>query len=249
MPVISDVSLPTSLVYVWSFNLWRAEIKMINWLQTKKQTYQHLPWATLSLLTANVLAYIVLAMGYEFSIWNIFVPNEKALANWGQYNRAIMEEGQIYRLGTAMFVHAHIVHLLSNVLFLSIFGIRLEDLRSSRELLAMYFISGLVGNLLTLLWGLEYLSVGASGAVFGVFGANLMFLRRYYRQQMRTAIFIAFIFFTITIGVDTNVLAHAGGLCTGLLLGYWLDRRSMSSSSQLIRPHHRLKRRFRKRRV
>ncbi|MHA2495020.1 MAG: rhomboid family intramembrane serine protease [Candidatus Hodarchaeales archaeon] len=220
---------------------------MIDWLQAKKQAYQHLPWATLSLLIANVIAYTVLVIGYEFSIWNIFVPKEKGLATWGQYNRAIMEEGQIYRLGTALFVHAHIVHLLSNLLFLSIFGIRLEDMRSSRELVAIYFISGLVGNLLTLLWGLEYLSVGASGAVFGVFGGNLMFLRRYYRQQMRTAFFIAFIFFTITIGVDTNVLAHAGGLCTGLLFGYYIGRRSMSSSSQLSRArsrHRKKKRRF-----
>lgn len=211
---------------------------MINWLQTKKLAYQHLPWATLSLLIANLIAYMILAISYEFSIWNIFVLKEEALASWGQYNRAIIEKGQIYRLGTALFVHAHIVHLLSNILFLSIFGMRLEDLRSSRELFAIYFISGLVGNLLTLLWGLEYLSVGASGAVFGVFGGNLMFLRRYYRHQMRTALFIAFIFFTITISVDTNVLAHAGGLCTGLLLGYYIGRRS----SQLSRARSRHRR-------
>ncbi|MFW9915752.1 MAG: rhomboid family intramembrane serine protease [Candidatus Thorarchaeota archaeon] len=214
---------------------------MITWLQAKKQAYQQLPWATLSLLAANVIAYIVLAIGYEFSIWNILVPDEKALASWGQDNRAIIEEGQIYRLGTALFVHANIVHLLSNVLFLVIFGLRFEELRSSRELLLIYLVSGFAGNLLTLLWGTDYLSVGASGAVFGVFGANLMLLRRYYRQQMRTAFFIAFIFFTITISVDTNILAHFGGLCAGLVLGYSLDRRSSSQPSR-TRSRHRRKR-------
>jgi rhomboid protease GluP len=200
------------------------ESEMISWVRGKTQSFEPFPYATMSLVSANVLVYLILAIAYEFSIWNIFAPSEQALAIWGQDNRAIIEGGQIYRLGTAMFVHLHIVHLGSNLLFLLIFGIKLEDLRSSRELLTVYFLSGLVGNLLTLLWGLDYLSVGASGAVFGVFGANLMFLRQYYRQQMRTALFIAFIFFTITIGVDTNVLAHAGGLCAGLLLGYLLER-------------------------
>lgn len=217
---------------------------MFPWLRTRVEPYQNLPLATIGLMVANLIVYIGLAIGYEFSIWNIFVPSEKALTTWGQDNRAIMEGGQIHRLGTAMFVHAHIIHLASNTLFFFMFGIRLEELRSSSELLMIYFASGIAGNLLTLLWGLDYLSVGASGAVFGVFGANLMFLRRYYHHQMRAAFFIAFIFFTITISVDTNVLAHAGGLCTGLLLGYSLDRQSPSSQPFRARQRPRRKRRI-----
>ncbi|MFQ5977536.1 MAG: rhomboid family intramembrane serine protease [Candidatus Heimdallarchaeota archaeon] len=217
---------------------------MLPWLRAKADPYQHLPLATLGLMVANMIVYLGLAIGYEFSIWNIFVPSEEALTTWGQDNRAIMEEGQILRLGTAMFVHAHIIHLASNMLFFFAFGLRLEELRSSSELLTIYFASGIVGNLLTLLWGLDYLSVGASGAVFGVFGANLMFLRRHYQRQMRTALFIAFIFFTITISVDTNVLAHAGGLGTGLLLGYSLDRQSPSSQPFRARQRPRRKRRI-----
>ncbi|MFX0113430.1 MAG: rhomboid family intramembrane serine protease [Candidatus Hodarchaeota archaeon] len=208
---------------------------MINWVRRKTQSFEPFPYATVCLVSTNVIVYLILAIAYEFSIWNIFAPSEQALATWGQDNRAIIEGWQIYRLGTAMFVHLHIVHLGSNVLFLVIFSLRFEELRSSRELLLVYLASGLAGNLLTLLWGPDYLSVGASGAVFGVFGANLIFLRRYYRQQIRTALFIAFIFFTITIGVDTNVFAHAGGLCSGLLLGRFLEQYSRDA------PHYRPK--------
>ena len=197
---------------------------MILLYRTKKWPSSDFPCTTIVLMIANTAAYLFLALCYDPSLSTLFVPKNRALDAWGQNNRAILEQGQFLRLISALFVHAHVLHLLSNLLFLAVFGIRFEELRRPEECALVYFASGLAGNLLSLLWGLDYLSVGASGAIFGLFGADLMLLRREYRHQVRTVFFIAFIFFTITISVDTNVLAHAGGLCTGVLLGYTLDR-------------------------
>ncbi len=197
---------------------------MIDWLQMVIKTDKTAPWATASLLISNTIVYIFLCLFYDFSIWNFFVPSDDALITWGQYNKALFERIEIYRLMTALFVHANILHLASNLLFLTIFGLRFEELRNSKkEFFLIYFCSGIVGNILTLSMGSEYVSVGASGAIFGIFGANLMILRKNYRQQVKSALFVALIFFSMTISVDTNILAHAGGLVTGLIMGYYIN--------------------------
>ena len=104
-------------------------------------------------------------------------------------------------------------------------------------MLGGYFLAGLGGNLLSLLWGPSSVSVGASGAVFGLFGMNIMILRESYRQEMKGVLFFAVIFFMLTISQNTNIFAHAGGLGVGLLVGYfWTEHfRSQPSPSSLKR--------------
>jgi rhomboid protease GluP len=130
-----------------------------------------------------------------------------------------------------MFVHVSIVHLLGNMFFLLIFGLRAEELFSLKEYLLIYFLSGLTGNLLTLLFGLDMVSAGASGAIFGVFGACIIYIRRAIGQSIITALMYAFFLFMINIGPGVNFLAHLGGLAVGLLIGYVLGatrRRSVT---------------------
>ncbi|NIU82458.1 MAG: rhomboid family intramembrane serine protease, partial [Candidatus Thorarchaeota archaeon] len=79
-------------------------------------------------------------------------------------------------LFTAMFVHVHLFHLLGNMLFLLIFGARGEELFSEKEFFFIYLGGGLSGNLLTLLMGPSTVSAGASGAIFGMFGACVIYL-------------------------------------------------------------------------
>jgi len=119
-----------------------------------------------------------------------------------------------------MFVHVDIVHLLGNMLFLLIFGLRAEELFKPVEYILIYLLSGLAGNLLTLLFGPSMVSAGASGAIFGIFGARTIYLRRTFGQSIIGALFYAFFLLMISAGQGVNNLAHFGGVVVGLMLGY-----------------------------
>jgi rhomboid protease GluP len=106
--------------------------------------------------------------------------------------------------------------------FLLIFGLRAEEVFSLKEYLLIYFLSGLAGNMLTLLFGFDMISAGASGAIFGVFGACIIYFRRAIGQSIMSALLYAFFLFMINLGPNVNIFAHLGGLVVGLLIGYML---------------------------
>ncbi|HSV49894.1 MAG TPA: rhomboid family intramembrane serine protease, partial [Candidatus Acidoferrales bacterium] len=63
-------------------------------------------------------------------------------------------------------------------------------------------------------------AVGASGAIFAIFAAAIIYDRRLIKQSILGALVFAFFLFFINIGENTNLLAHFGGLAAGLILGY-----------------------------
>ncbi len=141
-------------------------------------------------------------------------------------------EGQVWRLVTAMFVHGDVIHWLSNMLFLLIYGLRLEELKGSRWVVFIFLLSGFTGNVISLIiMKPEIISLGASGGVFGILGALLVTLRRLYPSQARAMIFLAIIFFILTISVGTNIFSHFGGLASGSLLMY-LETRLLNLNDQ-----------------
>ncbi len=143
---------------------------------------------------------------------------------WGQVNDLVFN-GAYWQLFTSMFIHASIFHLVGNMLFLLIFGLRGEEMFSLPEFLGIYLVGGLVGNLLSLVFGPYFISVGASGAIFALFGACVIYDRRSMRQSILGALIYAFFLFFINIGENVNILAHLGGLGFGLLVGYILASR------------------------
>jgi membrane associated rhomboid family serine protease len=66
------------------------------------------------------------------------------------------------------------------------------------------------------------ISAGASGAIFGMFGAVTIYMRRAISQSIMTALIFAFFLLLISSGAGVNILAHLGGLVAGLLMGYFL---------------------------
>jgi rhomboid protease GluP len=172
---------------------------------------------TYIIIALNVIVYAYTSlMGGDF-----MVTNEYFIVMYGQVNLLVMH-GWYYQLFTAMFIHANITHLLGNMFFLLIFGLRAEEIFSVQEYLLIYLLSGLAGNLLTLLLGPETISVGASGAIFGIFGACIICFRRTIGQSIISALLYAFFLLMINIGPGVNFLAHLGGLAVGLLIGYVL---------------------------
>src|SRR4030042_5047993 len=138
---------------------------------------------TYLLIALNIVVYI-----YTSIIGGNFITTgDLPIFLYGQVNLLVWQ-GWFWQLFTAMFVHANIVHLAGNMFFLLIFGLRAEELFNAKEYLAIYLLSGLAGNLLTLLLGPGMISVGASGAIFGLFGAVTIYIRRAVGQSIINAL-------------------------------------------------------------
>ncbi len=183
------------------------------------------------------LTYIFIAVNVAVYAYTAFLSgsfitiSEEVIAQYGQYNRLVLEYGWYWQLFTAMFVHVNIVHIVGNMLFLLIFGLRAEEMFRPHEYLIIYLLSGFSGNLLTLILPLNYLSAGASGAIFGMFGAVTIYARRAFNQPIIGALAYAFILLVLSAGMRVNVFAHFGGLVVGLLMGYGLAETRLSKKA------------------
>ncbi|MET8827662.1 rhomboid family intramembrane serine protease [Streptomyces sp. NPDC004610] len=142
-------------------------------------------------------------------------------------------EGQWYRLVTAMFAHQEIWHIAFNMLSLWWLGGPLEQALGRVRYLALYLVSGLAGSALTyLLAAPGSASLGASGAIFGLFGATAVLMRRLsYDMRPILALLAINLIFTFTwSGIAWQ--AHIGGLVAGVIVGYAMvhaprERRSL----------------------
>lgn len=150
------------------------------------------------------------------------------MLKWGAaYPPLIIENREIYRLFTSMFLHFGIENLINNMLVLFVLGSRLERVIGHLKFALIYLLGGLAGNLISLWMELRQMdwavSAGASGAVFAVMGAMLFVVLRNRgriadlsaRQILIMAVFSLYFGFASS-GVDNA--AHLGGLLAGFLL-------------------------------
>jgi len=186
---------------------------------------------TYILIALNIIVYFYTSViGGNFMQTNI-----EMILLYGQVNVFVLQYGWYWQLFTAMFVHVNIMHIVGNMLFLLIFGLRAEEMFSIREYLLIYFLGGLAGNLLSLLFGpLAPPSAGASGAIFGMFGASIIYIRRVFHQSIITALLYAFFLLIINLAPNVNYLAHLGGLAVGLAIGYLLATRRKPATKYAI---------------
>lgn len=157
---------------------------------------------------------------------NVVTMDERVLMVLGQANDLAVN-GAYWQFITSMFVHADIVHFLGNMVFLIYYGRAADLIFSGRILLLIYMVSGLFGNLLSLLLGPFALSVGASGAIFGIMGAYLSYSGRISPDSMGLALAYSAFFFIFNIGAGVNLYSHLGGLVVGLLIGYTIAKKSL----------------------
>jgi len=141
--------------------------------------------------------------------------------SYGQFNLAVIARGWYWQLFTSMFVHVHLPHLIMNMFFLLIFGLRAEDLFKGREFLFIYIASGLAGNILTLLQPLLTVSAGASGAIFGIFSASVIYMRKIFNMSVFSGLVYSLLFLLLSVSEGVNLFAHLGGLVAGLVIGYF----------------------------
>ena len=159
---------------------------------------------------------------------DVFLIQSELLVLVGQYNLKVYS-GHVYMLITSIFVHAGFLHFLSNSLFLFIYGLRAEERFFSWQYYIIFLVSGLMGSLLTLALGPFTISVGASGGIFGLLGADLILAYEENRTQaLWTYLGMGGIFLAISGGINVNFLAHAIGLVSGVLLPLFVLKKRKS---------------------
>ena len=177
--------------------------------------------ATMALILINVLVFIAVEFtGTSQDAWHV-------LEYGAAYTPYIIQNGEVYRLFTSMFLHFGIEHLVNNMLVLFVLGSRLERVIGKIRFLLIYLLGGIAGNVVSLFLELKMqefsVSAGASGAVFAVMGAMIYIVIRNkgwlgdlsMRQILVMAAFSLYFGFAST-GVDNT--AHVGGMVSGFFL-------------------------------
>lgn len=149
----------------------------------------------------------------------------------GANNRSLVMNGEVWRLVAALFLHANLLHILFNMYALYSIGEEIEYVFGTKKFLIVYFVSGILSNLSSVVFS-NNISVGASGAIFGLLGfllykkwkeRDLMLYGQSLNIDMKALIMVIGIniFFGLSVpGIDNY--AHIGGLVSGFLLGIFI---------------------------
>lgn len=138
-------------------------------------------------------------------------------------NFVLVQNAGWYRLFTCMFMHADILHIIFNMWALYVLGCQVERYYGTRKFLLIYFISGLLGSLFSCVFMAENIvSIGASGAIFGLLGSIAYFTYNYratlngiFRSNILPVIILNLAIGFMSSSIDVS--AHIGGLIAGIL--------------------------------
>lgn len=181
--------------------------------------------ATKALLLALLAVFAVeVALGGP----NAFLagPPERTLIRLGALQPFLIANGQYWRLFSAIFLHAGLLHIGFNAYALWIFGAFTESVLGRTRFLVIFFVTGFAASATSYAFGpVQTVGVGASGAIFGVFGAFIAynFRRRHLPQaqaQLRWALTLIVLNALLAFGFPgIDWRAHVGGLVSGFLAG------------------------------
>lgn len=187
------------------------------------------PLVTYVLVAINILIYILpVIYGNNFNFFTKFCL-------YAPYVR----DGEYYRLITSSFLHANILHLVCNMYVLFTLGSQLESFIGKFKYTIVYFFSAITASLMSMTFLKDGISVGASGAIFGIMGAMLYFgfhYRVYLGNALKTSLIPAVVLnlilgFTID-GIDN--FAHIGGLIGGVLMNIGLGVKYKTSTFEKV---------------
>jgi rhomboid protease GluP len=196
------------------------------------------PVVTYALIAINLLIFVAMM----FSQASLLMPTPQEAIRWGADFGPLTFNGQWWRIITCCFVHFGFIHVAMNMFILFQVGIFTEKLFGNVRFLLLYLLAGVGGSLASLAVHPLSASAGASGAVFGVYGALLGFLliQRGVVPSASAASIAksAGIFLVINVfyglrSAGTDMTAHGGGLLTGFVVGCLLARPLFASGQRL----------------
>ena len=205
-----------------------GEVNKINQKQAEDLFAKKDPIITKILITINIVIFILqLVLGWD------------VVANFGANYAPFVKSGKFYVLFTSMFIHGNLIHLLFNMYALYIIGPQVESFYGRIKYLAIYFGSGILGALLSDIFLQNSISVGASGAIFGLL-SSIVYFGYHYRAYLDTVIksqIMPLIIFNIFLGIvipNIDTFCHIGGLIGGVLVSMACGIKYKSSKSERI---------------
>jgi rhomboid protease GluP len=199
-------------------------------------------------LIQPIVTYVLLAINIVvFALGTLNPDVQISLFTFGVSSpREVLLGGDYYRLITAMFLHGGLMHIFFNAYALYVIGAYVERLFGHARFAVIYLLGGVAGSILSVIMGdlgQNIGSVGASGAVFAIFGAEMVYLYRHRellgqrgRDQLRNLLVLLAVNFFI--GVVSGVpgarvridnWAHLGGLLGGLVLTWFIGPRFVAA--------------------
>jgi membrane associated rhomboid family serine protease len=174
------------------------------------------------------------------------------LITYGAKENDLILHGQYWRFITPIFLHVNALHIGLNMLNLAVMGVFLERLVGHLRFLLIYLVTGVVSIIASFYFAPQDVSVGASGAIFGLVGAYSLFVLMHRRAFRGGGIFalpwlVAVIGLNLSIGLfvqNVDNYAHLGGLASGCLLGWWFTPLYRLSNTHAFVDMHSLSRRW-----
>lgn len=211
-----------------------------NKTEKKNKLYENIfkpkmPIVTNIIITICVLLFIVVVFNTKNDLSAV------NLLKYGANFRDYIQAGEWYRLFTCIFLHAGLLHLLLNMYALKIVGSQVESFLGKVKFIVIFIVSGLIGSLFSAIFS-DAVSVGASGAIFGLLGA-LLYFTYHYRLVLGNSLkyeIIPIILFNLFIGLfipGVDIFAHLGGAIGGVFVTMALgvpgkeNKRSMINGS------------------
>jgi len=182
------------------------------------------PTVTYILMGIIIFVFSLQALSLSININGIDLP-----AFYGDKVNSLIAQGQVWRLFTPIFLHASLLHVGFNLYALYVLGPGLERFYGHKRFLALFILSGFAGNVMSFLFSTAP-SLGASTAIFGLIGAEGVFLYQNReilgesaRQGLRNVIVIALINLFIGFAPGSNIdnWGHIGGLLGGALFAWF----------------------------
>ena len=185
------------------------------------------PIVAISLILLNAAVFILTAARGA-------LESEASIISAGALFQPLVVQGEIWRLASAMFLHGGVDHLFGNAIGLYIFGMAAEHAYGRGQMFAIYLLAGLAGSILSVAVNTGP-SVGASGAIFGLLGAMIIFFAKYrdylhVRDKRVGNVLLIWAGFSIVWAYSDPIIdnaAHVGGLIGGAFAGMWLTPRMM----------------------
>lgn len=197
----------------------------INSLKKPKSKLDKKAKVTYTLIAINIFMYIITAILSK----NVFTSDINVLIYLGAKYNPLIREGQYYRLITCGFLHGGLIHVALNMYALYAIGPIVETFIGKFKYIIIYFSSLILSSLFSFIFS-EGVSIGASGAIFGLFGACLIIgiknksrIGKGFYQNILSVIIVNLILgFTIS---NIDNFAHVGGLIAGIGITFILMKK------------------------
>jgi len=202
----------------WQPGMFGMAPKLQRWFGAQLDLIPLITYACVGLYVASLLLDLS-ALGRSFSLFSFLAPGTRALYQLGMTGGPVWRDGWWWTLLTAIFLHGSLLHIFFNLMWIRDLGPVVTQAYGPARCFVIFMVSGAVGFLVSnLVTGSP--TVGASGSVFGLLAALIVFARRSGSSMMKTQLWQwAIIMFAMGFLMKSvNNWAHGGGFIAGWLV-------------------------------